>query len=73
MPPILRVESARIIPPDHFGGKSCVLAEMSNGEYIVLFSYFEDELSFLPGEFKGMTEEQAYNLFYEKDKQYLRS
>jgi len=38
-----------------------------------LFSYYPDELSFTPEEFAGLTEEQAWRLFRDKDVEYLRS
>ena len=44
-----------------------------DGEVKVLFSYYNDELSFCEVEFLGLTEEEAHDLFHRKDIEYLRS
>jgi len=37
-----------------------------------LFSYYPDEISFRSNEFVGLTEDQARNLRFQRDKQYLQ-
>ncbi len=50
-----------------------VVATFEDGTTKRLFSFFPDEISFLPSEFTGLTEEEAHNLFQRKDTTYLRS
>jgi len=38
-----------------------------------LFTYYPDEISFRSNEFVGLTEDQARNLRFQRDKQYLQS
>jgi hypothetical protein len=42
-------------------------------EFEELFEYYPDEISFSAWEFVGLTKEQAYNLKFKKDKNYLKS
>ena len=39
----------------------------------MLFDYYPDEISFTPGEFVGLTRDQALRLRTKKDVAYLRS
>lgn len=50
-----------------------VIATFDNGESKELFSYYPDEISFRPSEFIGLTEPEARNLKFKKDKSYLQS
>ena len=50
-----------------------ITATFEDGSTKVLFDFYPDEISFLPNEFVGLTEEGAYNLKFEKDKRYLQS
>ena len=38
-----------------------------------LFTFYPDELSFSPDEFKGLTREEAYAIHHKKDVSYLRA
>lgn len=38
-----------------------------------LFRFYDDELSFVPDELVGKTEDQAFDLFCQRDRDYLRS
>ena len=44
-----------------------------NGTTEDLFSYYNDELTFSPTEFIGLTKEESIDLFVKKDKEYLQS
>ena len=46
---------------------------MINGEWVRILSYFSDEVSFFEDEFMGMTLDEAEQLFFQKDQDYLRS
>jgi hypothetical protein len=48
-----------------------VTAAFSDGTERRLFNYFPDEISFLPSEFVGLTEEEARKLKASKDAVYL--
>jgi hypothetical protein len=48
-----------------------VIATFNDGSVQRLFSYFPDEISFLPSEFIGMTEDEARTLKAKKDSVYL--
>lgn len=50
-----------------------MMAEMSDGSEVELFSYYPDEISFQPFEMMGMTKRQASQVFTNKDTAYLRS
>ncbi len=50
-----------------------MMAEMSDGSEVNLFSYYPDEISFQPSEVMGMTKREAGQLFSRKDTAYLRS
>ena len=49
-----------------------VVATFEDGSTKSLFSFFPDEVSFQPSEFRGLTEEDAHSLFQRKDTAYLR-
>lgn len=53
--------------------QATVIGDLSDGSSVVLFRYFEDELSFTPSEFIGLTYDEAVELFHKKDIEYLRS
>lgn len=44
-----------------------------DGTSKTLFSYYPDEISFIPEEFLGLTENEARNLYSQKDIAYLQS
>jgi hypothetical protein len=48
-----------------------VTATFDDDSVKVLFTYFPDEISFLPSEFVGLTEEEAKALKAKKDVRYL--
>lgn len=48
-----------------------VIATFDDGSVKRLFSYVPDEISFLPSEFVGMTEDEARTLKAKKDSVYL--
>jgi hypothetical protein len=41
--------------------------------FVFLFDYYPDEISFEPADFIGLTEEEAKHLKFKKDKAYLQS
>ena len=49
-----------------------ITASFTDGTVKRLFSYFPDEISFLPEEFVGMTEQEAKALKAKKDSVYLK-
>ena len=50
-----------------------MMAEMSDGSEVELFSYYPDEISFQPFEVVGMTKREASQVLVQKDTAYLRS
>jgi hypothetical protein len=44
-----------------------------NLEYVHLFDFYHDEISFTGRELAGLTKQQAHELFHKKDVAYLRS
>ena len=63
----------RPMPEGMFDPMPEVVATFEDGTTKSLFSFFPDEVSFLPPEFTGLTEEDAHSLFQRKDTTYLRS
>ena len=49
-----------------------VIATFDDGTEKKLFEYYPDEISFVAGEFIGLTEGEARDLKCRKDKQYLQ-
>jgi hypothetical protein len=69
-----RIASARVIGAQSFGDMAKVLVKTdADAEEEKLFDFFDDELSFRPEEFIGLTVEEGRQLFYKKDVAYLRS
>ena len=70
---MLRIVSAAIspMPQEVWDPLPVVTVTFSDGSVKELFSYFPDEISFLPGEFVGLTEEEARALKARKDSVYL--
>jgi hypothetical protein len=60
------------IPREVWEPLPVVTATFDDGSTRELFSYFPDEISFLPGEFVGLTEDEARALKAKKDGTYLR-
>lgn len=60
---------------DGLGGNTNVFATVEGGGQteVLLFSFFDDELSFSTQELVGRTPEEARELRYRKDVEYLRS
>jgi len=69
-----RIVSATIgpIPVEVWDPLPEVTATFTDGSVRRLFSYFPDEVSFLPQEFVGMTEDEARALKAKKDSVYLK-
>lgn len=53
-------------------GRVEVLLE-NEEEYVLLFEYYSDEISFFSGEFIGLTVEEAWDLYRRKDIAYIQS
>lgn len=71
----LTIEAVDITPSDtskHIH-KAEIYALMSDGSEKFLFSYYDDELEFRPGDFYGLTVDEALRLFAERDIEYLQS
>ena len=45
---------------------------MSNGEFVVLYEFYPDEISFTESEFIGLTLDEARRLKYEKDLEFIK-
>lgn len=56
-----------------FMGRTDVQGRLTNGNWVDLFSYYEDELYFEDHELIGLTAQQAKELHRTKDTNYLRS
>jgi len=63
----------RPMPQGMFDPMPEVTATFEDGSTKSLFSFYPDEVSFDPSDFKGLTEEEAHTLFQQKDTAYLRS
>jgi hypothetical protein len=60
--------------PDIFEYQASVMANLSDGqENVLVFRFFDDELSFSPHEFIGKTLREAVDVFHDKDIAYLQS
>ncbi len=72
-----KIKAARITPlPKEFGDpmpKVYITTEDNKEPDEFLFDYYPDEISFKPGEFLGLTIEEARHLKFKKDKEYLQS
>ena len=63
----------RPMPQGMFDPMPEVVATFEDGSTKTLFSFYPDEVSFVPSEFVGLTEKEAHSLFQQKDTAYLRS
>jgi hypothetical protein len=77
-PDTRRITAARLQPaPDILpgvpSGHIVVTATLEDGTEVELFRYFTDELSFTEAEFRGLTVQEARDLFTRRDIEYLRS
>ena len=72
---INKIVMAQITPlPKKFGDPMPrVIATFDDDTTKELFEYYPDEISFTSEEFIGLTEVQAYQLKFNKDKKYLQS
>lgn len=68
-----RVVEAEIVKSTGLGSKAKVVCLFDTGYKEVVVDYFEDELSFYPSEFVGLTKEGCFDLFRKKDIAYLQS
>ncbi len=59
--------------PDEGKYTAQVVATFDDKLEKVLFHYYSDELHFTSGELVGLTEEQARNLKFKKDKYFLQN
>jgi hypothetical protein len=73
MNPTIKSATISAMPRSLFDPMPVITATFSDGTVKELFSYYPDELSFTPGEFVGLTEEQAHELRHQKDVRFLRS
>jgi len=71
----MKIVGARITtnPASSFMPLPVVHITLEDGTEKELFSFYPDEIHFEPGEFLGLTEQEAHHLKYEKDLAYLRS
>ena len=60
-------------PKSFFDPMPKVIVTFNNGTVKELFEYYPDEISFINSEFIGLTEVEAYQLKFKKDKSYLQS
>lgn len=63
----------RPMPEGMFDPMPEVSVTTETGESLTLFTYYPDEISFTPDEFKGLTVEQAVQLKSKKDLKFLSS
>ena len=70
----MTITKARITeqPKSLFDPMPQVWVTYEDGEEEMLFDYYPDEISFSPGEFVGLTRDQAISLRHKKDVEYLR-
>lgn len=70
----MTITKARITeqPKSLFDPMPQVWVTYEDGEEEMLFDYYPDEISFTPGEFVGLTRDQAISLRHRKDVEYLR-
>jgi len=61
------------MPKGMFDPMPKVKVEFEDGSKETLFEFYPDEISFSESEFIGLTEEEARNLKFKKDKNYLQS
>lgn len=63
----------RPMPEGMFDAMPQVRVTYDDGSHEALFTFFPDEISFSPGEFTGLTREEAMRLRHGKDVDYLKS
>ena len=68
-----RIASARITPlPRSFADPMPqVFVTTDDGDEQLLFEYYPDEISFTPSDFVGLTLEEARQLKFKRDRDYL--
>lgn len=72
----MKITSARItaMPTSLFDPMPEVYVKVEGEqEEVRLFDYYPDEISFTADEFVGLTEKEAHQLKFNKDKSYLQS
>ena len=71
----MKIVSATVgpMPKSMFDAMPSVAVVFEDGTKETLFSFYPDEIMFHPKEFVGLTKEQARNLAFKKDRDYLQS
>ena len=71
----MKIVDARITPkgPGLFGAMPQVFVPLEDGNEVLLFDYYPDEIWFISSEFIGLTFEEGKRLKFTKDVAYLRS
>lgn len=69
----MQIKSVVFQPSENRYGNMEVVATMDNGETEFVFPWFDDELTFTPEEFVGLTVEEARDLKEKKDIAFLKS
>ncbi len=68
------VNEAKVVPGQGLSGEAKVEVKFEgDDEWTVLFTFFEDEISFKKEELIGLSENDARDLKYLKDVAYIRS
>jgi hypothetical protein len=67
----MKIVSARITP--NFIAIPEVFVTLEDGNEVLLFDYYPDEISFIASEFIGLTVEEGRRLKFDKDVAYLRA
>lgn len=63
----------RKMPEGMFDPMPKVKVKLDNGEEVMLFEFYPDELSFDESEFIGLNINEAKNLKFQKDLEYIKS
>lgn len=63
----------RPMPEGMFDPMPEVRVVFEDGTEKTLFEFYPDEISFVPSEFVGLTEQEAHELRHKKDVAFLRS
>ncbi len=72
MPPRIVKASISEMPEEVSDPLPAITATFDDGSVRTLFTYFPDEISFLPSELVGLTEQEAKALKATKDSVYLK-
>ena len=70
----MKIVECEIKPSTGMFDPPTVMVKYEGGdEFVKLFDYYPDEISFSPDEFIGLTEDEGKALKFKKDKAYLQS